>query len=363
MNRKTLAIIIIGLIVGSGILVIVGHPNREFNDDKWFGFLPFGEREEEEIIPPEPTIYNEQKAWTDVPIKIGAKNGYTWNHPVIPGLAVEIRDGSNTYIDGGNTGTDGTWTSTELFDSRDTYTLILGDIATTNKSQTYTFIVQGQGKFSKYFFVVFGLYGDSKPTSIPCGVFEYFPVAEESALAFAFYDENYVALTAINMTSTYTDKVVDGYVLATFSVSSTGFGRDLWSPTKGIAEAYLALVLTEYNSTTATAAHAVNTPGYMTMGSPTGKAVFVIKLSEIEYDVDEDSVVIPGSEALHWYRWQIDFSSCGIPSVYSASYTQCFTLSGVVSYEYDYTMFANGGAAYLSTWFSDTDLSAIVIST
>lgn len=350
MNRKTLAIIIVGLMVVSGVVVLVGSPNREFNDDEWFGFLPFGEGEEEDITPPEPTIYNEQKAWTDVPIKIGAKNGYTYNQPAIPGLAVEIRDGANTYIDGGNTGTDGTWTSTELFDSGDTFTLIFGDIASTNKSETYSFIVQGQD-------------GDSKPTSIPCGTFLYHPVAEESALAFAWYDENYVSLTAINITSTYSDKVVDGYVRATFSASSYGFGRELWSPTKGIAQAYLALVLTEYNSTTATAAHATDSPGYMGMGSPTGKAVFVIKLSEIEYDVDEDSVVIPGSESIHWYRWRIDFSSCGIPSSYDSDYTQCFTLSGVVSYEYDWTMFANGGAAYMSTWFSDTDLSAIVIST
>jgi len=344
MNRKTLAIIVGILVLSSGVVALLGSPNREFNDGEWFGFL--GEKEEEDITPPEPTIYNEQKPWLDVPIKIGAKNGYAYNHPVIPGLAVEIRTLGNVYIDGGTTGADGTWVSTELFDSKDEFNLIFGNIATTNKSQTYKFIVQGQD-------------GDSKPTSIPCGNFQYFPVAEESALAFAWYDENFVALTAINMTSTYTDKIVDGYVRATFSSSSYGFGRDLWSPTKGTAEAYMALILEEINSTTATAAYATNSPEYMTMGSPTGKAVFVIKLTEIEYDVDEDSVVIPGSEAIHWYKWQINFAGCGIPSTYTAATADRFNMTCVVSYEYDYTMFANGGAPYLATWFSDSDLAAV----
>ena len=350
--NKYVKIALVVALIGGIVVTVTASPLMPWNEKGEWGF-PLGEKEEETIIDDDqPSVYNEQKDWEDVPIKIGVKNDYPYNHPAIAGIAVEIRD-ADGYVDSGTTGTAGTWTSTvETFDSRDTYTLIIGAIATTNKSQEYSFIIQGQD-------------GDSKPSYIYCGSFMYKPVVEEANIAFAFYNEEFASLSAINLTTaTYVaDHIVEGYVKITFSASSYGFGRTMFSSTKGDVEAYIAFIFTEYNSTNSNAIRGQATDGYKGTGGGTGAHHVVCQIQEISYQVTEDGDTIDPNKAVHWFYFKFDFSGCGIPTTYTAATALRMTLSGVVSFEYDWTVFASGGAAYSSTWFSDTDLTAIDITT
>ena len=350
MNKYLKIALVLGLI-GGIVVTITASPLMPYNEKGEWGF-PLGEKEEETIIDDtQPSVYNEQKPWQDVQIKIGVKNFYTYNHPAVPGIAVEIRDAGG-YVDSGTTGAAGTWTSTvETFDSEDTYTLIIGAIATTNKSQEYSFVIQGQD-------------GDTKPSYLYCGSFMYKPVVEESNIAFAFYDEDFVALSAINLTSTYVaDHLVEGYVKMTFSASSYGIGREMFSSTKGDVAAYIAFIFTEYNTTNSNAIRATSSDNYKGTGGGTGAHHVVCQISEISYQVTEDGDTIDPNKAVHWFYFKWDFSGCGIPTTYTAATALRMTVSGVVSFEYDWTIFASGGAAYSSTWFSDTDLTAINITT
>lgn len=332
--------------------IVLTNPLMPWNKDdgKW-GFPGFGEKEEEDIIPDDTSVYNLQKAWTNVQIKIGVKDFYLYNHPAVAGISVEVRDAGG-YVDGGTTGVYGTWTSTvESFNSEEEYTLIIGSITTTNKSQENTFIVQGQD-------------GDTKPSYIHCGTFLYKPVAEESAVAFAFYEEDYTTMTAINLTADYVaDHIVEGYVKITFTSSSYGLGRDMFSATKGTIKTYIAFIFTEFNTTTSSAIRSESSDGYKGTGGGTGSHHVVCVINEISYQVTEDGDVIDPHKQVHWFYFKFDFSGCGIPTTYTAATALRMTLAGVVSFEYDWTLFAAGGAAYNSLWFADTDLSAINITT
>lgn len=355
--RKEIKIAIGLVLIGLFVVVLTASPLMTWNRDNegkidWSDW-GWGQEEEPVIIIDDttPSVYNLQKAWDDVPIKVSVKNYYPYNRPNIPGLAVEIRD-SGGYVDSGTTDINGAWVSTvETFDSEDVYTLILGGIATTNKSQEYSFIVQGQN-------------GDSKPPYIHCGTFLYKPVVEEGNIAFAFYTKAYVAMTAINLTADYvSDHVVEGYIKATFSAISYGLGRNMFSSTKGDVSAYICFIFTEINSTNSNAIRGQSSDGYLGIGGGTGAHHIVCQVEEIAYQTDEDGDIVGNNEAIHWFYFKFDFSACGIPTTYTAATAERFSLAGIVSFEYDYELFASSGAAYNSGWFSDTDLTAILVTT
>jgi len=369
MAKKTFGIIaiVLGSIVAVAVLtggtVWLGHPNREFNNEEWFGFLG-GKEKEEIIIDEDNTVigYNDEYGWDNVKIEIAVQNFYTYNHPAIPsisvavyedltpetialGLTTQATDYLGDYIDGGSTDSSGEWTSTvKDFDSKSTYWLVIGGIATTNKSQCFRFLVQG-----------YGTENSNKPTSIYCGTFRYKPVAEESAFAIAWYDQDYASLSAINLTSAayLADHKVDGLLKFTFSTCSQGLGRDMWSSEYGFTKIYVVFVFTEYNSTASSAISMAGSDNFKKTGTPTGKYVVICELEEIAYQVTESGDEVDPNTAVHWFKWKMDFSGCGISKTYVAATALQFTLGITVGAHWNIDNFANSGAAYSSTWFSD----------
>lgn len=343
-NNPTKKVIAGGIILVVLVLFFIAPPFWSYNNGSWFGL--FG-RTERPVIIPVSTEYNGEREWSNIPISLLILNDNLYNKPAIPGATVTIRGLDGSFIETGTTDADGYFDSNQLYTSKELRKAVVGAIDTTNKSMEFTFIVQGQN-------------GDTKPTEIFCGSLNYVPVVEESEAAFAFYDIEANALTEVNFTDDYPSFIVDFKIRITLD-ESLNLGRKMWS-TFGNVECYLALYLTEYNSTTSSSIQASGS-SYIGAGHPTGASVFIFKINPIAYLLQEDGTVLGSNEHVHWVDVRMNFVPCGIPTSYTAATSLRFTMHGVVSFEYNWQFLANSGTAYNTAWFSDTDLTAIDLVT
>jgi len=308
------------------------------------------------IKPDLPAAYNKEKQWDHVPIHMYVENDLVYNYAVIIGLAFIIYEDNGgsigDFVESGTTDVNGKAACTkEVYSSLDYYWVVLGSIATTNKSQTFKFIVQGQD-------------GTAQPSSIYCGTLRYSPVAEEAAITLAYLDEDFASLSTINLTdSKYVgDHKVPVKLRATFSTSGQCLGLDAWSDILGYAQFYIAVIVTEKNCTASTAVDMTQTSGYITQGSPTSKAVFILHLDYMSYEVDSAGNEKIGHENDHYINTIVDFAACGIPTTYTAATTHQFDFQMIIGMHYNAYNFANSGSPYSSTWFSDAG-STITVTT
>jgi len=293
-----------------------------------------------------PAAYNDEKAWDNVPIHLYVENDLVYNYAVIPGLAFIVYEDNGgsigDFVESGATDANGkAQCSKEVYSSLEYYWIVLGSIATTNKSQTYKFIVQGQD-------------GTAQPSSIYCGTLRYSPVAEESAITLTYLDEDFASLTAINLTDPkyVSDHSVDIILKATFSTSGQCLGEDAWDDILGYAQFFIAVIITEKNCTSSSAIDMSQTQGYITQGSPTSKAVFILDLAWISYEVDSSGNEKVGHENDHYIKAKINFGACGIAKTYTEATRLQFRFQIIVGMHYNAFNFANSGASYSTDWFN-----------
>jgi len=319
------------------------------------------------VVPPAPPVdvyadeltlvYNEEQDWNTL-ISIDARNFFDPDRAVIAGLTIYIYQyGSSplqlaakgidiaeaVILDSFTTGATGTGISNRNFEGKTKLTAVAGLDTSTNKSELKDFVVQGQN-------------GDSKPTSISCGIFYYKVMSEETETAFTWTDAQGSALTTWNYT-TDSDGILEAKIKLVMDTTGECL-RNIWNRKYGDLQLMLVVKVTHQNYTTSAAIDIESS--FDGKGTPSNQLVFVISLDEIAYQVDSSGSIVGTHESYRYFTIKLDFTGCGI--THTASQTNIFSIGGWCLIEQSIEAPTTAGlpSGDSANWFQDA-ISALQI--